>query len=238
MQQEGPGTAAGNFPQLAAKCGKSSFSIFHGFQEDKYTQCLSSSAKISSGCASCFAASGKYGFDNCKGACLTSWCSSKCLDCVDKYHDTLVSCVGSEPPSASPCNEEVAAVEETAAGQCSAADAAAMQQEGPGTAAGNFPQLAAKCGKSSFSIFHGFQEDKYTQCLSSSAKISSGCASCFAASGKYGFDNCKGACLTSWCSSKCLDCVDKYHDTLVSCVGSEPPSASPCQGDATIILNI
>merc|ERR1712032_1522943 len=121
---------------------------------------------------------------------------------------------------------------------CSAADVAAMQREGPGTTDGKFPQLAAACGKSSFSVFHGFQQDKYTQCLTRSANVSSGCASCFAASGQYGFDNCKSACLTSWCSGRCLDCVDKYHGTLVSCVGSEPPSASPCDSDVRLVLNI
>merc|ERR1719266_2753038 len=106
---------------------------------------------------------------------------------------------------------------------CSVADIEAMNKAGPGNAKDSLPALAASCGKKAFNIFSGWKSKKYVDCLTEKAGISSDCASCFEGSGKYGADNCKAACMFSWCSKDCIKCVNKYLPDLVECIGSTPP---------------
>lgn len=229
MEKLGKGTHEGSFPRVAAKCGEKSWSLFKGWQDKKYSSCLSDQTGMSQQCSACFSGSGKYGFQNCKAKCLKSWCSAGCLDCVAEYRETLVACVGSAPPDAPACDGKAALVEVGAGeGKCSAVDMAAMGAKGGGHSEGSFPALAAKCGRKAFKVLKGFKQDEFKACITEGTSIGMTCASCFADSGQYGVKNCKGACMGSWCSSKCLRCVNQHRDTLDQCVGSAPPRATEC----------
>eukprot|EP00443_Scrippsiella_acuminata_P032682 CAMPEP_0115219680 /NCGR_PEP_ID=MMETSP0270-20121206/27049_1 /TAXON_ID=71861 /ORGANISM="Scrippsiella trochoidea, Strain CCMP3099" /LENGTH=179 /DNA_ID=CAMNT_0002633697 /DNA_START=52 /DNA_END=588 /DNA_ORIENTATION=- len=146
MEKAGPGHSSGAFPKLAADCGSTSWSLVRGFNQEKFGQCLAGSADISSDCASCFAGNGQYGFDNCKVACMVSWCSSACLECTAGYQERLVACAGSEPPAATSCDRPSIAgvallpssppLSTTVAGKCTAVDIASMEKAGPGHSSG------------------------------------------------------------------------------------------------------
>lgn len=125
-------------------------------------------------------------------------------------------------------HERLAAVEKLDLGKCSKDDVAAMNSKGPGSAPSSFPGEAAKCGGESWSVFKGWKPEKYKACITKSTGISSQCASCFSDSGKYGFKNCKLACMGSWCSENCLTCMNKQKGELLDCVGAAPPDASQC----------
>lgn len=232
MTSLGGGNGVGSFPEMAAQCGSKSWTLFRGWQDKKYTGCLSGKAGLSEQCSTCFSAWGKYGFQQCKGKCLRSWCAAECLECLEKDKATLVACSGTEPPLAPPCDGGAAALAEVevvdAGGKCSTNDMAAMEERGAGHKAGSFPEIAAKCGKKAFSLFKGFQREVYNKCLAEGTSISAGCSTCFADSAQYGVQNCKSACWASWCSSKCLKCANENKGTLAQCVGATPPDASEC----------
>ena len=115
---------------------------------------------------------------------------------------------------------------DTAHSRCTEADYKKMRQAGSGSQPGTFPRMCADCGTTSWSIF-GFDERKYSKCLHETSGLSLPCASCYAGSGKFGFDYCKAPCLFSWCSDSCLGCVAKYQDHLDACVGDGP--VLPCR---------
>jgi len=106
-------------------------------------------------------------------------------------------------------------------GACTDADEAKMNAAGGGDGDNNFPGMCAECGEVSWNVFTGFEEDKFSECLVGKISISDACAMCFAAAGKYGFDNCKKACFsTTWCSESCLSCsLYPYQDNLDQCTG-------------------
>jgi len=113
-------------------------------------------------------------------------------------------------------------------GKCSSRDQQLMDKKGPGNHDGSFPQILGSCGKSAWSLWWGFDAPWMARCVTKKAGISSGCASCFSGAGTYGYRNCKGACLWSWCSKGCFDCAEPYESTLLKCLGADPPEGKTC----------
>merc|ERR1712151_1328292 len=111
-------------------------------------------------------------------------------------------------------------------GQCSENDFKVMWDMGPGTSSGTFPKKNADCGRASYSIFWGFNKDKFVSCMSGTG-LSGSCSGCFAGAAQYGTINCKVACITSWSSSGCLSCTGKYTSSLETCVGEASPGTDP-----------
>merc|ERR1712225_142252 len=103
-------------------CGKKALTL-SGIDHDKFTGCVQSDLGISAGCSECYYTVAKYGFDNCKAACLLGWCKSGCLSCTQSAQDALSGCTGFQPSVASPCESEEAV---EARGACSADDQAAL----------------------------------------------------------------------------------------------------------------
>jgi len=122
----------------------------------------------------------------------------------------------------------IAAVEETATSvQCSSADHARMRQMGGGSRTGSVAQSMAACGRSTLSWTFQWQPAQFIACASQNG-ISKSCAGCFEQSGRYGYNNCKTACLAGWCSLGCLRCVAPYDPQLEQCTGAlnlEKPTA-------------
>lgn len=113
--------------------------------------------------------------------------------------------------------------------ECGQSDQAIFKELGDGHQQGSFPEAISHCGRRSFNIFSGFNEGEMSQCIESSIHLSSACAGCFAASGKYGFVNCKVECLISWCSKSCLECTAGAKEELRNCVGGDTPQTEPCE---------
>jgi len=115
------------------------------------------------------------------------------------------------------------------AAQCTEADGAAMERYGAGNRRGSFGSEVADCGKNSRTGWFGtgFSESKMQSCVGSLG-LTSSCAGCFANAGRYGFGNCKFACLIggSWCSSRCLNCMDGAKTE--QCTGIKVPDVSSC----------
>jgi len=135
--------------------------------------------------------------------------------------------------STAPLLAAVNATSHAKAGSCSADDMALIKKFGSGHSGNAFPNLAANCGKHSWSLWSGFHESDFNSCLEKKTSISSSCAACFGGSGKFGYDHCKMQCLfSSWCGTSCLDCSKRYQPTLEACVGvgkADLPSADgPC----------
>ncbi|CAE7231648.1 unnamed protein product [Symbiodinium pilosum] len=127
--------------------------------------------------------------------------------------------------------EAVEKVNKTAktTGACTAADAAIMAKFGGGNADGTFPKILSVCGKGAYSFWSGFKEGSMSSCIMSQTKLSSSCASCYAASGKYSYDNCKLPCLFgSWCSGGCLSCSQRNKAAVDQCAGVESPKVDQC----------
>uniref|UniRef100_A0A7S2AV74 Subtilisin n=1 Tax=Alexandrium andersonii TaxID=327968 RepID=A0A7S2AV74_9DINO len=118
---------------------------------------------------------------------------------------------------------------QTAAGYCSAADAAAMTKLGAGHAAGSFPEVVATCGKRSWSLFGGFHTDQFLSCVRAGTGISAPCSSCFGTFGQYAYRNCKFTCLFgSWCGRRCLDCVKPSRGAVDQCTAVTVPLPTEC----------
>jgi len=113
-------------------------------------------------------------------------------------------------------------------GKCSSRDQQLMDKRGPGNHDGSFPQILGSCGSGAWSLWWGFDAPWMARCVTRKTGISSGCADCFSASGTYGYRNCKGACLWSWCSKRCFDCAKPYEPTLLKCLGADPPDGKTC----------
>merc|ERR1712078_819231 len=124
-------------------------------------------------------------------------------------------------PTADPCEEEVKA---QVTGACSADEQAALAD--PATTG----QKANDCGTKSFNVLTGnFNHDKFNECFTASAGISTGCSECYAVSGEYGAANCKADCLLGWCKSGCLECTKPAQADLATCTGFATPTADPCE---------
>eukprot|EP00933_Yihiella_yeosuensis_P070477 TRINITY_DN78594_c0_g1_i1.p1 TRINITY_DN78594_c0_g1~~TRINITY_DN78594_c0_g1_i1.p1 ORF type:complete len:231 (-),score=52.71 TRINITY_DN78594_c0_g1_i1:85-714(-) len=112
---------------------------------------------------------------------------------------------------------------------CTADDETAMNKFGPGNADGTFPKILANCGKGAYSFWHGFSKSSMQSCIATKIGISSECASCFAASGQYGYDNCKWQCLFgSWCGKGCLGCSQGNDASTKTCAGVPVPEVKQC----------
>jgi len=91
-------------------------------------------------------------------------------------------------------------------------------------------EKANACGTSSYNIFTGnFNHDKFNDCFSASIGISKTCSECYAATGEYGAQHCKAACLLGWCTSGCLSCTSGSLQDLATCTGFTPATAEPCE---------
>jgi hypothetical protein len=87
-------------------CGKKNLGL-SGIQHDGFVSCVQSDLGISAACSECYYDVAKYGFANCKAACLLGWCKSGCLSCTQPAQDTLGGCAGFAPAAASPCEDQV-----------------------------------------------------------------------------------------------------------------------------------
>jgi len=111
--------------------------------------------------------------------------------------------------------------------QCSSADHARMKQMGGGSRSGSVAERMAACGRSTLSWTFQWQPAQFIACASQNG-ISKSCAGCFEQSGRYGYNNCKTACLAGWCTAGCLRCVAPYDPQLEQCTGAlnlEKPTA-------------
>jgi len=89
---------------------------------------------------------------------------------------------------------------------------------------------ANTCGTSSYNILTGnFNHGKFNSCFSASIGISETCAECYAATSKYGANNCKASCILGWCKSGCLSCTKPTQETLAMCTGFASGTAQPCE---------
>jgi len=88
-------------------------------------------------------------------------------------------------------------------------------------------QTMAACGRSTLSWTFQWQPAQFIACASQTG-ISKSCSGCFEQSGRYGYDNCKSACMMGWCTAGCLQCVAPYDPQLERCTGAlnlEKPTA-------------
>jgi hypothetical protein len=111
-----------------------------------------------------------------------------------------------------------------AAGACTDDEAGALGD------AWNTGENANTCGHKAFSIFSGFNHDKFNECFTAAMGISTECSECYAVTGDYGAKNCKGGCISGWCKSSCLSCTQPAQDSLGDCTGFAPTPADPCDG--------
>jgi len=212
------------FASQVANCGSSTLNWLFQWQAGAFIQCVENTG-LSNSCARCYEGSGRYGYDNCKFACLTSWCSEGCLSCTSGYNAELEQCVGRPYEPATPCNGALLEVQEKVdveAG-CTAADYAHMDALGVNA----FASQVANCGSSTLNWLFQWQAGAFIQCVENTG-LSNSCARCYEGSGRYGYDNCKFACLTSWCSEGCLSCTSGYNTELEQCVGRPYEPATPC----------
>jgi len=123
-----------------------------------------------------------------------------------------------------------------AAGGCSAADQAKINARGGGDAEGHFPKDTEECSRKCLSFFYGIEVKCFDKCLVEKLQISSGCAHCYWEAAEYGFENCKFACMDSWCSSGCLKCTAPGGSKADACAGfhstSQPVS---CDEDNAVV---
>mmetsp|Transcript_125701 Transcript_125701/g.367247 ORF Transcript_125701/g.367247 Transcript_125701/m.367247 type:complete len:169 (-) Transcript_125701:237-743(-) len=120
-----------------------------------------------------------------------------------------------------------AAAEEVHSG-CTPEDQSAMFDAGSGNQKGSFGETAASCGPGAVTWKMTWNSDNYVSCLTKKAQLTPGCAECFSAAGLYGFNNCKVACMRSWCSKGCQDCSKGHAEQLHACVGFAPPEVGTC----------
>jgi len=152
--------------------------------------------------------------------CLLDACVDNCDFCQD---NALVASEANAPHTKEYLKEPVLAE----GVQCSSADHARMQQMGGGTRTGSVAERMAACGRSTLSWTFQWQPAQFIACASQNG-ISKSCAGCFEQSGRYGYNNCKTACLAGWCTAGCLSCVAPYDPQLEQCTGAlnlEKPTA-------------
>jgi hypothetical protein len=216
------GMDANDFGDKTNDCGhKATNFLTLKVDHDKFDDCLTSAVGVGKTCAECYADTADYGVANCKVACLTSWCSQKCLDCTAAAQTDLAACTGFPAGDAKPCESA-----DVTAGACSADEAATIQ----GMDANDFGDKTNDCGhKATNFLTLKVDHDKFDDCLTSAVGVGKTCAECYADTADYGVANCKVACLTSWCSQKCLDCTSAAQTDLATCTGFPAGDAKPCE---------
>eukprot|EP00931_Biecheleriopsis_adriatica_P091509 TRINITY_DN65398_c0_g1_i1.p1 TRINITY_DN65398_c0_g1~~TRINITY_DN65398_c0_g1_i1.p1 ORF type:complete len:202 (-),score=35.34 TRINITY_DN65398_c0_g1_i1:28-633(-) len=109
---------------------------------------------------------------------------------------------------------------QTKSGQCSSDDMDVLL----GVEAGDTGPFFTKLRECSLTatgsaLFFGLKEGAFEQCFMET-KLSQECSSCYGASAKYMYDNCKVPCLINWCGKSCIDCGLPFEATLATCVGT------------------
>jgi len=120
---------------------------------------------------------------------------------------------------------------------CSAADQAYIHAH-KGSDPTSFGQASATCGRKAYSVWSGFSKSIFDKCLVTNTHVSQTCADCYADAGKYGADNCKWDCVSSWCGSSCLSCTAPSLPVLKQCTGFEPDVVAPCSSELFTYLNM
>ena len=111
---------------------------------------------------------------------------------------------------------------------CNADDMNLVRALQPGHDNGSFPKIGADCARGAAGLF-SFDNSNMEQCLVDNTEMSAGCSQCFRIEGRYGYDNCKMACIANWCSEACLTCMDPAHAQVNTCAGFDDyPKASSC----------
>jgi len=144
-------------------------------------------------------------------------------DLKDDDQNKLLYLAADAPPPKGPISSLV----ETTRASCSGGDQSRLKSMGGSSRSGSVPHHMASCGRSTLSWTFQWQADQFISCASN-AGISKNCARCYEGSGRYGYSNCKTACLAGWCTAGCLSCVAPSHGTLNRCTGfvpTEQPSA-------------
>jgi len=97
----------------------------------------------------------------------------------------------------------------------------------------SFFSAVALCSKRSISWFFSFDRQTFISCMQEGKyhALSEPCLGCYGMNGQYALDNCKYACLASWCSSACLECSSRNNKAFSACSGrpiSEMPQPMTC----------
>merc|ERR1712216_584485 len=158
-----------------------------------------SALKISKGCSECYAVAGDASAKNCPLQCMKGWCTSGCLSCSAKEAATASTCSGIPTTKVPPCSSDgpegndvsdratvVAGASQdvtVSAGACTAEDKSKIAGLPAGSAKGSFGDHSNTCGHAAYSIFTGFDHDKFDACMTSALKISKGCSECYAVAG-------------------------------------------------------
>jgi len=100
----------------------------------------------------------------------------------------------------------------------------------PGYIAGGFGRITDDCTKAAVNVIMGIEQRPFLSCMSKTLKVSRNCSYCWYGSGQYGFNNCKLACLGSWCAKKCLRCSHPAVKNIIACAGITGPEPTPCDG--------
>jgi len=119
------------------------------------------------------------------------------------------------------------------AGKCAKKDQSIINKMGPGNTKGKWPRFVRDCTDKSVRKFppKWLGHTGMVNCIREK-RVSKGCATCFADMSKFGFDNCKMACMGSWCSKGCLSCTrgnKGAKSKLQKCTGmSKIPAPKQC----------
>jgi hypothetical protein len=116
-------------------------------------------------------------------------------------------------------------------GHCTSADETAMANKGNGHEPGTFPFITSECGKASYSVWWGFNQENFATCVQKDVPgMGKSCSQCLAKHANYMTDNCKWACLTNWCAASCLACSANDEQVMRACTGEDAalPTTDPC----------
>merc|ERR1711870_171129 len=86
-----------------------------------------------------------------------------------------------------------------------------------------FYQDMVHCGKNTISFlnFHlDWHQDAFVNCMrKKKTQLTPSCVGCYGMDAKYGLQNCKLACMLSWCSLECIKCTEGNFEQLTTCIG-------------------
>eukprot|EP00933_Yihiella_yeosuensis_P055383 TRINITY_DN54136_c0_g1_i1.p1 TRINITY_DN54136_c0_g1~~TRINITY_DN54136_c0_g1_i1.p1 ORF type:complete len:144 (+),score=32.67 TRINITY_DN54136_c0_g1_i1:116-547(+) len=123
------------------------------------------------------------------------------------------------------------------AGSCGDDDLAKIKAVPADTSAKSFGALSAVCGRKSYSFLTGkFDHATFDSCMKDSIGISGSCSECYADLAEYGCANCKMACLSGWCTSKCLECTAAAQPKAAQCSGYQAPTVKPCSANVVPLV--
>jgi hypothetical protein len=99
-----------------------------------------------------------------------------------------------------------------------------------GYSVGAFPRTVDECAKKAVGLLAGIRKVPYHECFQQRLNLSSSCSDCFWTASQYAFQNCKMACIKSWCTSKCLECTKPSFAGIATCAGTPGPATVKCDG--------